>query len=252
MINNSPALTLPLNGMALDFVKICAAVFMVVDHINSMMMGSQSLTMLLIGRGAYPLFALACAIAVLRKDPVSNRSAAWSYAISLLILAIISEPISQLTRDIAVLNILFTLAGGVLLAGYVLRAKLWQRQIIFTAALVLSPLVYVSEFGMAGLCLPAALALAIAGKREGWGWSLLFLLLLNTGGFFSFLDIGFTGAAFYALLTSFGAITALVTCSLIARELPQTGRLLPRYALHVFYPAHLLILWSLAHATGSL
>ena len=51
-----------LDGRALDSIKICAALFMVIDHVNLMWLHETSFPMLLAGRGTFPLFCYAVAL----------------------------------------------------------------------------------------------------------------------------------------------------------------------------------------------
>ena len=61
------------DGRALDAIKICAAVFMVIDHINTTLLASTRLEMFLIGRITFPLFCYALAASMLKAGPDKAR-----------------------------------------------------------------------------------------------------------------------------------------------------------------------------------
>ena len=62
------------DGAALDFIKSCAAIFMITDYINTIWFHQAFISMNFIGRGTFPLFCYAVAAAVLKvKDSSLQR-----------------------------------------------------------------------------------------------------------------------------------------------------------------------------------
>lgn len=240
-----------LNGYALDFIKYAAAFFMVIDHIDFMILGRSNLEMLLIGRATYPLFAYAAAMAILRAGPEK----AGSYVLRLLILAVLVEPIADLTRDVEEANILFTLAAGGAFAAWLPQITPALRQAILTFALASMLLIpSATEYGMAGIVLPAVIIMTIKGYQSGWIWLLITLTALNMGNLWAEITKpDGLNETLHILMTL--AVTILPFCVLqIAKGLPDTGRLMSKYFLHIFYPAHLVIICliglAIQHYTG--
>lgn len=249
-INNEKKMIIPqVDGRALDFIKIAAAVFMVVDHINAMLLHYVVPEMMMVGRATFPLFCYAVAIAVDKTENFDN--VLEKYGRRLLFLAFLVEPVSLLTRDIGAANVIFTLGLGAIFAAYSRQMKDWHVYLCFVlaaAAMSVKALSFV-EFGMAGIALPAAILMIWRGRKAAWFFMLLLLATMNCAGYgeelnsLSDVRIVFTGIALMIL-----AATSLPFIVLLfAKDLPQNGRLLSKYALHVFYPGHLLLLWGIAH-----
>lgn len=226
-----------LNGRALDAVKIIAAVCMVIDHINALLLDHASVGMYLIGRATYPLFCFALAIAIHKRDA---DYAFRTYGLRLMILALLCEPVSIFTRHEGVLNVIFTLAFGALLAGASLKMKDWQT---YACVLLLAVLDYFSpvvEFGPLGIALPALILMALR-QRPGALYALaacLFSVNILMQGDALSIHLWFVYA-----LTGFATLLLPPAVLQLCRTLPQTGRMVHKYALHVFYPGHLVILW---------
>ena len=239
-----------LNGYALDFIKYAAAIFMVIDHIDYMLLDRTNLEMILIGRATYPLFAYAAAMAILRAGPEK----AGSYVLRLLILAVLVEPIADLTRDVEEANILFTLAAGGAFAAWLPQINPALRQTILVFALASMLIPSATEYGMAGIMLPAVIIMTIKGYQSGWIWLLMTLTALNMGDLWAEITKpDGLNETLYILITL--AVTVLPFCVLqIAKGLPDTGRLMSKYFLHIFYPAHLVIIFliglAINHYTG--
>ncbi|WP_438036034.1 TraX family protein [Sorangium sp. So ce204] len=237
------SLCLPrLDGRALDFVKICAALCMVVDHVNTLLLDYGSTVMFLIGRASFPLFCYASAVAVIRAGGDGLRQAG-----SLLLLAAFTEPISQVARhQNDMVNVVFTLAAGCAVATFLPRlAPVWRNVIVALVPLtVWMPTTL--EFGLAGVCLPAVLVLALKGERGAW--PLLFVLLasINLYPLEARIREDGAGGAVQATVLYFLAATFLPWVLLQAgRRLKNDHRLLHRHALQIFYPGHMLVLWIL-------
>ncbi len=245
-LSTKPSFAAPLLGGApLDAIKLMAAVLMVVDHANHIWFGGAHLTAYLLGRAAFPLFCWAAAAAILRAG---DDRRLYRQAGLLLLFAILTEPISRLTRDYDVLNVLFTLSLGVLAAPAVLRLPTVARLVLSVAAAAAVGFGGWWEFGFAGFLLPAMIAAAIRDRKvTDMAGVLLLLAIMNFRGYWGWAHVEVAGAAIVVLSATLWPAFILW---LVAETLRDRGRgpspprrLMPRYALHVFYPAHMLVLW---------
>ncbi|MFT8243196.1 TraX family protein [Roseomonas sp. BN140053] len=234
-----------LAGAPLDAVKLAAAALMLLDHVNTVLLQGGAMWMWRLGRIAFPLFALVLACHLARgADP---RRA----ALTLLLFGIPTQPIFALAFPFgtAEASILFTLAAGAALAGWVAAAPRW-RQFTLGAGLlgaVLLPRIAHTgvDFGLAGMLLPAALLLMLTGPRpEGFAWAMLAILALNADTWTPPGESWPEKLVLDALAAGLGG-AAVVAAAATLRGRP---RFLPRYALHLFYPGHLLALAGLRAA----
>ena len=234
-----PALT---SGRALDVVKIVAAVAMVIDHINHIWWQGSVTSAYLIGRMAFPLFCFAAAAAIVRMDGATDKI--YKQAGFLLLCALISEPVSQLTRDPDTVNVLFTLALGLAVAPCVRSFPPVLRMVFYIAACALMAWPNAWEFGFAGMFLPVALAGAIAGRRSDMVGAAVLAAFANFGGYGD-LDVVNPAAVMIVVLAA--VVAPFCVLWLIDKMQTTSGqaRLLPRYALHVFYPLHMLVIWAI-------
>ena len=140
-------------------------------------------------------------------------------------------------------NVIFTLVAGVVFAALSYRAKLWQMYALYVLALVSMLWVLPVEFGLAGMMLPSAIVLVQRGHKSAWPFLILLVFFINAGGMLVGIraHAGAEAWTFVALNGLFSSILPWLVVDM-ARRLPQKGRFLPKYALHVFYPAHLVIL----------
>jgi hypothetical protein len=246
-------LTLPrLDGRALDAAKLVAALAMVVDHVGAIWLHRRWPVMDAVGRVSFPLFAYAAAVAADRAGVGGARSVA-----RLLLLAITVEPLLRLARpDLHAVNVLFTLALGMALGGAWSSLDARARALGVAGALGAAVFPQSVEFGLAGVLLPAALVAALRGERGAFLVAAALLPFLNVPP----LRWAFTEAPArvqHELLVRVArdaVVVAVVPLAVVhaCARLPGDGRLLPRYFLHVFYPAHLLFLWATKQAvTGA-
>lgn len=246
MDNTSPRKTFipQVDGRALDAIKICAALFMVIDHINSTLLDSTRPEMFLIGRATFPLFCYAIAVGLMKAG--ADKAPAYGlkrYAPRLLLFAVLTEPIAQFSRDIGpTANVLFTLALGAAVAGLTYKMRDWQIAALSVLAVALMYLPTPIEFSSAGVMLPAAFLLTLRGRKLGMPCLLALLATINMGGFRELLADETAPVFAFMLLV---ALAAIVTPLYIIRNvagLPQDGRYLPKYFLHIFYPLHILLI----------
>lgn len=238
-----------IDGRALDFIKICAAIFMVIDHVNATLLNRGVYEMLLIGRATFPLFCYALAIAILRVGDEKAPRYGWRvYGLRLLILGIVTEPIARFSRDVTELNILFTLALGAALAGLSVRMKDWHLYLCVLIAVILHAFPSPVEGGAVGIILPTIILSALKGRRAAFAILVFLIFMLNIPEYPTMLA-GFEPmmAALSVLIFGLAAGLPSYLALCIARLLPQNGRWLHKYALHIFYPGHLLLLWAIGH-----
>jgi hypothetical protein len=224
-----------LAGAPLDAIKTAAALLMVVDHANTVLFEGAYPWMWRLGRIAYPLFAFALAVQVLRR---ADRGSAVA---TLLLAAVAAQPFYAAafaygTREA---NILFTLAAGSVLAQALLRAcDPWRHGVLaagFGATLLLPGWTLTGvDFGLGGVMLPAALALALARPRSFLPWLPVALFALNWATWKPPGETRLLGAGLDALAALAGGAVVVALCGRLAGR-----RFLPRYALHGFYPGHL-------------
>src|SRR6218665_1347796 len=124
------------DGRGLDFIKACAAVFMVIDHVNLTLFGAGKPELFMIGRLTFPLFCYALAVALFKvKDGKGTEYALRRYAPRLLLFAIVTEPIARFSRDVDAYNVMFTLAFGAAMAGISLGLKDWDVALLCATAI---------------------------------------------------------------------------------------------------------------------
>ncbi len=215
---------------------------MVIDHVNVIWLDRAFFSLLLIGRGAFPLFCYAAAIAILRAD-LQNPRRLWErekQLFRLLAVAVAAQPFYWYALGEQTANVLFTLALGGIFAKVSLQLKRWHLYSLYGAGLASTlawPLPV--DFGMAGVMLPSAIVLALRGERSVIPFLLLMIFSMNAAGMLTSTD-----EKVWIILCAFAVAGTLLPLLVldIAKSLPQQGRLLPKYALHVFYPAHLALL----------
>jgi hypothetical protein len=236
-----------LDGRALDFIKISAAVFMVIDHINLMWLNSDSPGMFMVGRATFPLFCYAVAMAMFKAGPdKAPRYGLQKYLPRLLALALVSEIASQIARDTGVLNVIFTLGLGAAIAGFSYRLKDSHLILLGVVSILATGLPEIMEFGTTGIMLPTAILMYMHKRRGGLTLMLCLLYLINMNGYNDALQILNPEALVYILPMTFSATVLPWWVLQWSQKLPQDGRYLHKYALHIFYPGHMLLLWAIA------
>ena len=172
--------------VALDLLKWLALVSMVLDHLRYVGLSLDGLYVP--GRLAFPWFCLAIAANLhrVRSAPVTGQ---WRYLGWLLLFSVISEvPYRMFIDDADTLNVLPTLALGLLVA------RGWQQKALFDRGLALIAVVTAAVFathlmfGFFGVLLPLAMLLVFS---RPWYFSVLpgvvcvaanqWQILLNSG-----------------------------------------------------------------------
>ncbi|WP_448653925.1 TraX family protein [Pseudomonas fluorescens] len=227
---------------ALDLLKWLALLSMVLDHLRYVGLSLDGLYVP--GRLAFPWFCLAIAANLhrVRNAPVTGQ---WRYLSWLLLFSVISEvPYRMFIDDADTLNVLPTLALGLLVARGWLQKAYVDRGLALIALIIASVFSTHMMFGFFGVLLPLAMLLVFG---RPWYFSVLPGLVCLAANQWQILLNS----------TSLVAILGLVAC-LIA---PLAGLLLLRYARHVsppamrrwayaLYPLHFLLLLVVRKAIG--
>ena len=115
--------------------------------------------------------------------------------------------------------------------------------VLYTGAIASTLWAVPLQFGLPGVMLPSAILLVQRGHKSAYAFLLLLLLFINAGGMpdNTLHTLTVAPMLFYTWICLAAIFIPLLVLD-AARHMPQTGRLLPKYALHIFYPAHLLLL----------
>ncbi|QHD09478.1 TraX family protein [Pseudomonas sp. R76] len=227
---------------ALDLLKWLALLSMVLDHLRYVGLSLDGLYVP--GRLAFPWFCLAIAANLhrVRNSPVSGQ---WRYLGWLLLFSVISEvPYRMFIDDADTLNVLPTLALGLLVA------RGWQQKALFDRGLALLALILAGVFstqlmfGFFGVLLPLAMLLVFS---RPWYFSVLpglvcvaanqWQILLNSGSVIALLGLA-------ACL-----IAPLAGLLLLRRAKYVTVPAMRRWA-YALYPMHFLLLLVVRKAIG--
>jgi hypothetical protein len=247
MSNTSPLKRLipQADGKALDAIKICAALFMVIATAGDTSGNTSGGFTGVFGLAAFVLFCHAQAMAMLRHDPLTApRYAVMKYGMRLGILAVIVEPISLFSRDITVPNVLFALTLATVFSGFCRKLKPVECYAVAGFLLLAATAKPPFEMGLAGVVLPAMLLLAAQGQRAALGFAAAAVAMIALNG--RLLDTTAAVAEYQgAAIQTLTAIALALFVLQLSVFVPQTGRLLPKYALHAFFPLQMLAFWSL-------
>ena len=221
-------------GAPLDIVKTAAALLMVVDHVNAIFLGNRPTLLWHLGRIVFPLFAFAL-VCNLRRGTDTGK-----YLATLLGLGAVSQPIFTGALGDTAGNTLFTLAVGIAVVVLLRdQGPLVRHGVLAAGACaVFTPAIQARtglDFGLAGMLFPAALYLTLNVGIGHALWLILFLVGLNW-----FPPEPWRYAPLLTALIAGLGMVAIPAAALTFRGAP---RFLPKYALHMFYPAHLLALW---------
>jgi hypothetical protein len=234
------SITEHLSGAPLDAIKLAAAVLMLGDHVNTALLSSSVPLLWRFGRIAFPLFCFVLACHLVRGADAPR------YARGLLLVAIATQPAFAAAFRVEFANVLITLAAGAVLAGALLSQDGWRAHLTLAAgtAVVFAWQVRARtgvDFGLAGILFPAALALVLAGARWHIVWAAVLLFSLNAWANRGPDETWLRGASVDALFAGLGGLATIGLALLLRGK----ARFLPRYALYLFYPGHLLALAAL-------
>ena len=232
--------TLPVGHVrdgALDLLKWLALLSMVLDHLRYVGLSLDGLYVP--GRLAFPWFCLAIAANMhrVRHAPVTRQ---WRYLGWLLVFSLISEvPYRLFIEDADTLNVLPTLALGLLVA------RGWQQKALFDRVLALIAVTIAAVFstqlmfGLFGVLLPLAMLLVF---RRPWYFSVLPGLVCVAANQWQILLNSSTPVAFLGLAACL--IAPLAGLVLLRHAKDVTPPAMRRWA-YALYPAHFLLLLAI-------
>ena len=224
---------------ALDLLKWLALLSMVLDHLRYVGLDLDGLYVP--GRLAFPWFCLAIA-ANLRRARDLAVSGRWRYLGWLLLFSVISEvPYRLFIEDADTLNVLPTLALGLLVA------RGWQQKALIDRGLALIAVtiaaVFSSQlmFGFFGVLLPLAMLLVF---RRPWYFSVLPGLVCVAANQWQVLLNSGTPVALLGLAT---CLIAPLLGMVLLRHAKSAGPPAMRRWAYALYPMHFLLLLLLRH-----
>lgn len=202
-------------------IQVFAAVTMLIDHIGAILFPHQ-VWLRAIGRLSFPLFAFGIA------EGVAHTRSFPRYFGRILLAAIVSQPVYWLAFGRADAGPMFMLAWG--------AAAVW----------------FLRQDSAAGRAAAGLLLFAAFWGRMSYGWYGVWTVFL----FAAYRErraACFYGQTTITLLYCVKAHSMLQMLSLFAFGILGCGRgirkSLPRYALYVFYPLHLLVLCGIRAGT---
>lgn len=213
---------------------------MVTGTVNALWFNYKDPLLGLACRAAFPLFCYATAVAVLREAPVLPSR----YIRRMLLLAVLAQPFYWFAMGGSVGNAVFTLALGGIFASFSENVQPWKMYLLYAIVLTAMLPDIPIQFGLAGAMLPSAILMAMRGEKPAFLFLLALLFTVGAGDVWGYLIYH---NASYKTLTGFllnggSGIVLSGLVILIASLLRQRGRWLPRYLLHMLYPAHLALL----------
>lgn len=219
---------------ALDLLKWLALLCMVLDHLRYVGLSLDGLYVP--GRLAFPWFCLAIAANLhrARNAPLTGQ---WRYLGWLLLFSAISEvPYRLFIDDADTLNVLPTLALGLLVA------RGWQQKTLFDRGLALIAVTIAAVFsaqlmfGFFGVLLPLAMLLVF---RRAWYFSLLPGVVCVAANQWQILLESGTPVALMGLAA---CLIAPLAGLVLLRHVGQVSPPAMRRWAYALYPAHFLLL----------
>ena len=229
------AYTLPVGTVrdgALDLLKWLALLSMVLDHLRYVGLSLDGLYVP--GRLAFPWFCLAIAANLHR---MKNAQISWRYLGWLLLFSVISEvPYRMFIEDADTLNVLPTLALGLLVArGWQQKAPI-DRGLALIAATIAALFSSHLMFGFFGVLLPLAMLLVFS---RPWYFSVLPGLVCVAANQWQVLLNSGTPVALWGLVA---CLIAPLLGLVLLRHAKSAGPPAMRRWAYALYPAHFLLL----------
>ena len=213
------------SGGGLETAKWIALVSMTIDHYGKIVAPDLFEVTHAIGRVSFPLFAGLIGLRLTARPDLANR-----YLRRLVPWAIVAQPVFVFVgRDWHDGNILVTLALGVLLYQAVFDVDGWGRLVRLA---IVATLGFTTEFGPAGVLLPAA----VAGVATTLGTRAA-VAAIGPLGVLSNLVLDVPPLApvdLWALV----ATPILLASPMLSQRIPR----LPTSFFYAYYPIHLLVL----------
>lgn len=197
-------------------IKLLAAVLMVCDHLGAVIF-PKILILRFLGRLSFPIFAWLIG----QGEKYSNNFKI--YLLRLIVLGVVSQPIYYLTFRSSALNILATLAFGLLAIRI---DKILKSKFLFTLIFAVLAQLTNAEYGFYGVCVISLLSESDFNTATWW----LKWILLNL------LTFWFPGFLFYQFL-------AVLTPLILNLWNGKQGRKAKWF--YLFYPFHLVLIYLL-------
>lgn len=202
-------------------IKLLAALFMVIDHVGVVFF-PETVVLRLIGRLSFPLFAW-----LLTEGDRHTRNFR-QYLLRLVVLGALSQPIYQIALGGAYINILLTLALGLVTLRLSRRFERYYFM-IWATAIIAAELLRL-EYGAYGMAVIWLLA-SFDNHRRLWRWWGAWL------GLHVFVVIASQGIDFIQLPAASAPALLLWTNH-------QRGTAARWF--YAFYPGHMLLIWVLS------
>lgn len=195
-------------------IKVLAALLMVIDHAGLVFFPEQ-LIFRYLGRLSFPLFAW-----LLGQGEKHTRDV-YAYLLRIVIWGVISQPIYFVLFHNGQLNILFTLALG--LIALFLPSLIGAKYLVWIAMAIIAQIIN-ADYGAYGVFTIILMSRFIRSSLAWWaGWEILNLSVLFT-----------------RLFASYQGLALLAPAILICWNGKQ-GRKFKSF--YLFYPVHLFLLW---------
>ncbi|HOA80418.1 MAG TPA: TraX family protein [Defluviitaleaceae bacterium] len=199
-----------------DFLKLLAAIIMLIDHIGAVLF-PEIIILRIIGRISFPLFAYCLVVGFQYTSNIKK------YALRLLLFSIVSQPIYVLVFNYSWsrLNIMPTLLMGLILL-YCLREKKW---IIF--GILITIVLFIDfSYGIEGILL--IILFYVFREKKNLAIITTSLLLLKP--------------LFYGHIQGFAVLSIPFIFSNTNIKVK-----INKYFFYLFYPLHLLVLLIIKH-----
>jgi hypothetical protein len=209
----------------IEYFKWLAILTMVIDHIGLLF---DIPAYRLLGRWAFPCFAL-----LIGYNSIFHTKNPHSYLRRLLILGLISQPVTMWVFQKPTVNILFTLSLGLVAASALqqaITAPTLSNLLRATLPLLPAPLV---SYGLPGVLLVCCAATPFLHAKP--------LRLLSVMGLLA------VGANAYQFSYALAAFSWLLPATLISLSPHLHLARSPRLLFYAFYPAHLIVLQLLRY-----
>jgi len=195
-------------------IKVLAALLMVIDHVGLIFFPDR-LIFRYLGRLSFPLFAW-----LLGQGEKHTRDV-YAYLLRIVIWGLVSQPIYFLLFHNGQLNILFTLALGLIALS--LPKLIGAKYVVWIATAIIAQAVN-ADYGAYGVFTIILMARFVRSSLVWWaGWEILNLSVLFT-----------------RLSASYQGLALLAPVILICWNGKQ-GRKFKSF--YLFYPVHLFLLW---------
>ncbi len=237
-------------------VKICAVLFMLIDHAAILFFKNTAYynDLRLLGRIALPLFAWGCAVGCVYTRNI------FRYAARVLISGFVFQWLYMpvMGHDWTYLNIFFPLSLGIMAVAGIREGKGWVRVLVPLVCLMVPDIVsFLTGADMDYSWKPVLLILCLyLARGDRLLLSAVFFTFCLFWGASSGQVTSFFGISlgFFLRSSLFRSLLHLQSCAFLALPLilyrPPFSFRLPKWASYLIYPAHLALLWGIGQIVG--